>query len=236
MSKVFLSSFVGLLLLGGGTALAQSDRPALQGAGESQGHKEFRTSDMRQYLQAYAARRKEELANGPRALKDTKADQVSDMERRSRNLGEATRSRITRVLEDHHDELEKLWEGRSVELSAERKERIQNHTQSIASDFERTMQNLTTFTGKLETYIMARSLKETDIVEARAKLESAKNKIAEVQVVYDLVKISLDAIPEAENPGQKVDEARLVFREAEKLTVDARNALRDVLAYMGDHE
>ncbi len=235
MSKVFLSSFVGLLLLGSGVALAQSDRPALQGAGD-QGRKEFRTSDMRQYLQAYAARRKEELANGPRALKDTRADQASDMERHSRNLGEAMRSRITRVLEDRRDELEKLWEGRSVGLSAERKERIQNHAQSITNEFDRTMQNLTTLTGKLETYIAVRSLKETNIVEVKAKLESAKNKIAEAQVVYDLVKASLDAIPEAENPGQKLDEARVVFREAEKLAVDARDALRDVLAYIGDHE
>jgi hypothetical protein len=205
-----------------------------QERGAPEGKKEVHTAERRRYLKDYADARKEDLKKSPSALEDHEKDYSASTNQQIGSEYQAAQDHVAGVLERYHTEITEQWEGREAHLSEEQKKRVAGQIQSITRAFDAALQDVQTFAQKMENYLTDSSITNAD--RAKEKLEIAKKRLTYAEAIYDIGRLYLDSISEADNPGFKLDETREVFVEAKSIFEDARSGLYEVLTDVGSHE
>jgi len=130
-------------------------------------------------------------------------------------------------LKEKREEIKEKWEGRKAQLNEDRKERIKKLVGNMVRHAEKVIERLATLADKISARIDKLPASATE--EAKAKLEIAKNKIADAKAALDVAKTKLGEVYDAENPGEAFEEGRVIFEEVRRAISEAKRDLVDVI-------
>lgn len=171
----------------------------------------------------------ESSPNRPEGLFQRKQEQITDLKERVEMRRTTVQAQIQAKLKEGRNEIQLKWENRKARLDEQRKQRVRNHVRAMIMHAQNVIDRLAALGDKIEARIKKLGDAGANTATAKTLLATARTKIADAQVALDSAKISLEAAYNAENPGQAMDEAKVVFEEVRKAISEAKQALVDTI-------